>query len=59
MGAKTTDMGVRMMSRSVGIILPNARKIRSFMLAKLRHCGRAAKAFVWVFEENSVGFLAE
>ena len=35
MGAKTTDIGVRMMSRSVGIILPNACKIRSFILAKV------------------------
>lgn len=35
MGAKTTDMGVRMMSKSAGMILPNARKIRSFMRAKV------------------------
>ena len=35
MGAKTTDMGVRMISRSIGMMLPNARKIRSFMVAKV------------------------
>ena len=35
MGAKTTDMGVRMINRSVGMMLPKARKIRSFMHAKV------------------------
>ena len=35
MGAKTNDMGVRMMSTSVGMMLPNARKICSFMCAKI------------------------
>jgi len=35
MGAKTTDIGVIMMSMSVGMILPNARKIHSFILAKV------------------------
>ena len=35
MGAKITDMGVRMMSMSVGMMLPNARKICSFMRAKV------------------------
>ena len=35
MGAKTTDMGVRMISTNVGMMLPNARKIRSFMRAKV------------------------
>lgn len=35
MGVKTTDNGVRMISKSTGMMLPNARKIRSFMIAKL------------------------
>ena len=35
MGAKTTDMGVSNMSRSVGMIFPIARKIFSFMSAKV------------------------
>lgn len=35
MGVKTTDMGVMMISRSVGIMVPSTRKKRSFIHAKL------------------------
>ena len=35
MGAKTTDIGVSNMSKSVGMMEPIARKILSFMSAKV------------------------
>ena len=35
MGAKATDMGVSNMSKSVGTIFPIARKVLSFMGAKV------------------------
>ena len=35
MGVKTTDMGVSNMSRSIGMMEPIARKILSFMGAKI------------------------
>ena len=35
MGMKTNEMGVRIISKSIGMMLPNARKIHSFMTAKV------------------------
>lgn len=51
MGAKTTDMGVSNMSKSVGTIFPITRNILSFMGAKVVRKIQSAKeynkGFVW------------
>lgn len=63
-GAKTTNMGVSSMSKSVGTTIPIARNIHSFMDANLMRIFQSAKEYnkgiVWkrIVKQNQSSRLA-